>query len=439
MTVSRWTGVEVRALRTAALRETQEEFAEHTGYVLATIRKWHRATWDLPVRGRSAEALDTILRALDDEQRARYDAEVAAVRKATPGGTVVVSPPSSALGLYEWEVDSAVKRREFGKMATAVALTAPVWSFGEHIGPADAQRLLDGVDELEARDQLIGGGTLVRSALEKLAHAKHTLDNTTYTTATGNAFASATGQLAVLVGWLAYDSDLHPVARRCYADALALASEADDEHLIVHTCLYAANQSIALARLGEGRPHHALKLIDRARTLVRGRPPGRIHALIAGREAQAQGVLGDRKEFERAIATAWRELEHAIDYEPLEECPQWLRFVAHSEIRGHEARGYADTGEIRKGIDLLDASARKERGTRNAANDRAWAAATYARSGDVCAAVAVGTTVLDELENVASYRTLRVLEPVRRTEHPAAEEFRERFDALVGATRRETA
>ncbi|MEV0367878.1 hypothetical protein [Nocardia fusca] len=67
MTVSRWTGVEVRALRTAALRETQEEFAEHTGYVLATIRKWHRATWGLPVRGRSAEALDTILRALDDE------------------------------------------------------------------------------------------------------------------------------------------------------------------------------------------------------------------------------------------------------------------------------------------------------------------------------------------------------------------------------------
>ncbi len=439
MTVSRWTSMEVRALRVAALRETQEEFAERAGYMLPTIKKWHRATWDKPVRGRSAEALDTMLRELDDEQRARFDTETAAVGGPIPRGAEVVGRPGMALGTYAWEVDSDVRRREFGKLATAVTASAVGWSCGDHIGAADAQRLLAAVDELYERDQQMGGGALVQFALEQLAYAKHTLDTASYDTAAGNAFASAAGHLAVLAGWLAYDSDLHQVARRCYADALALASEAGDEDLIAQICLCAANQSIVLARSGQSSPYHALKLIDRARTLAHGRPPGRIHALIAGREASARGLLGDRIGFGRAVATAWREVEHAICYEPLEECPQLLRFVTPAEIRGLEARGYGEIGEIRKSIELLDASASEEAGTRNAVNDRAHAAVAHVRMGDIQSALALGTAVLTELENVTSGRTLRVLDPVRTVDHPAAEEFRDRFAALENATRKESA
>ncbi|MEU7767005.1 hypothetical protein AB0B25_17985 [Nocardia sp. NPDC049190] len=423
----------------AALRETQEEFAERAGYMLPTIKKWHRATWDKPVRGRSAEALDTMLRELDDDQRARFDAEIAAVCNPVSRSGEAVNQPSMALGMYAWEVDSDVRRREFGKLATAVAVSAVGWPFRDHIGPADAQRLLAAVDELEEQDQQIGGGALVQFTLEQLAHAKHTLDTASYDTEAGNTFASATGHLAVLAGWLAFDSDLHQVARRCFADALALASETGNEDLVAHTCLFAANQSIALSRTAQGSAHHALKLIDRARTLMRGRPPGRIHALIAAREVQAQGLLGDRMGFGRAIATAWREMEHALDYEPLEECPQWLRFVTPAEIRGHEARGYGEIGEIRKSIELLDAAAAEEKGTRNAVNDRAHAAAAHARMGDIPAALALGTAVLSELENVTSGRTLRVLAPIRTSDHPAAEEFRERFVAVEAATGKEIA
>lgn len=97
MTVSRWTSTEVRALRSAALRETQEEFAERAGYTLATIKKWHRATWDKPVRGRSAEVLDTMLRALDDDRRARFDAETAVVgRPVSRGAETVGGVPAVA-------------------------------------------------------------------------------------------------------------------------------------------------------------------------------------------------------------------------------------------------------------------------------------------------------------------------------------------------------
>ncbi|MEU4310992.1 hypothetical protein [Nocardia sp. NPDC024068] len=436
MIVSRWTSVEVKALRIAALRETQEEFAERAGYGLPTIKKWHQATRDKPVRGRSAEALDTMLRDLDSEQCARYQAEIAS-NGPVPSGAEVVRQPGMALGMYAWEVDSDVRRREFGKLATAVTVSAVGWPFGDRIRPADAQRLMAAVDELGEQDQRIGGGALVQVALRQLAHAKHTLDTASYDTRTGNTFAAATGHLAVLAGWLAYDSDLHPVARRCYADALALASEAGDDDLIAHTCVYAANQSIALARAGRGSPHHALKLIDRARTLMRGRPPSRIHALIAAREAQAQGLLGDRVGFGRAIATAWREMEQAISYEPIEQCPQKLRFVTPAEIRGHEAIGYGAVGELRKSIELLDASAAEERGTRNAVNDRAHAAVAHAQLGDLSMALEVGAGVLAELENVTSGRTLRVLEPLRATVHPGADDFNDRFAALEGATRKE--
>src|SRR5690606_17771740 len=112
MAVSRWSSTEVRALRVAALRETQEEFAERAGYSLATSKKWHRATWDKPVRARSAETLDTMLRDLGTDQRARFDAEIAVVSDPVKGSVETEGRPGMALGMYAWEVDSDVRRRE---------------------------------------------------------------------------------------------------------------------------------------------------------------------------------------------------------------------------------------------------------------------------------------------------------------------------------------
>ncbi|WP_280421153.1 hypothetical protein [Nocardia carnea] len=329
-----------------------------------------------------------------------------------------------------------MKRREFGKLAAAAgAVMAVGWEFGERVGMADVRRLLAGVDALEAQDQTSGSGELVAFAVEQLARAKHTLDTGSYDGPTGDAFASATGQLAVLTGWLAYDSGMQPLARRCYTDALALATEAGDEDLTACACLYAANQSIALTRAERGGgAHHALKLIDRARSLMRGRAPGRIHALIAVREAQTRGLVGDRDGFGRAIATAWREIEHARQYEPVEACPQWLRFVTDSEIRGHEARGWHDVGESARALTLFDTAIGEEAGNRNAAQLQAWAAATYADIGDTSTAIDMGSPVLDRLETIASSRTLDVLRPVRSAADTAAgTEFRDRFDALAAS------
>ncbi|MEV4239808.1 MULTISPECIES: hypothetical protein [unclassified Nocardia] len=443
MIVTNWTGVEVKALRIAALRLTQEAFAEQLGYQPVTVRKWERSLDNRPVRGKSAQDLDSELVRLNDDQAARFWAAVTEARSAVsvhPGvyeADALSDRPGGSLGVYAWEVDGDVKRREFSKLAaaTGAAMVLDSWDLNrERIGMSDARRLLDRVDQLVCEDQRAGGAPLVSCAVEGLARAKHQLETCGFDSAAGDAFASATGELAVMTGWLAFDADMHPLARRCFSDAMALASQADDPDLTAHTCLYAANQSIALTQMGQASPHHALKLVDRARDLMRGRPPGRIHALIAIRQAQAVGLLGDRNAFGRAIATAWREVDQAVEHEPIEECPAWLRFVGHAEVRGHEARGYGRVGNLAKAVDLLEAAVSDQASVRNSVNARAWLASARAATGDFPGALAEAMPVIQHLGNaVSSPRTVKVLVPVRRATATLSigAEFGQRFDALT--------
>ncbi|WP_253798461.1 hypothetical protein [Nocardia amikacinitolerans] len=382
--------------------------------------------------------MDSELARLSDEQAERFWVALAEKPDSGhPGDGAVSVRHASAPGIYSWEVDDDMRRREFGKLA-AVAGTAMMldpWDVsGDRLGMTDVRRLLDAVDVLEREDQRAGGAQLVSIAFEQLAHAKNRLETGAFDTSTGNAFTSAVGEMAVLTGWLAFDAEIHPLARRCYSDAMALASESDNADLMAHTCLYAANQSIALSRNGKASPHHALKLVDRARDLTRGRPPGRIHALVAIRQAQALALLGDRTGFQRAITTAWRELDQAAEHEPIAECPGWLRFVNDGEVRAHEARGFGRVGEVAKAVDLLEAAVGEHNGTRNGVNDRAWLASARAAAGDLNGALTEALPVLDHLAGtVSSPRTLKVLEPVRHATAALSDgsEFRERFDALT--------
>lgn len=88
MMVNRWTGVEVRALRDQALRRTQEEFADKTGFSVRAIGNWERAGHAVTLRGRYAEAMDTLYRGLDDVQRERFWAALPERRILQAGLTI---------------------------------------------------------------------------------------------------------------------------------------------------------------------------------------------------------------------------------------------------------------------------------------------------------------------------------------------------------------
>ncbi|RDI48237.1 hypothetical protein [Nocardia mexicana] len=446
MIVSTWTRIEVRALRDVALRMTQEEFAETLGFKVETIQKWEGRTTTIerPVRGRSAEALDTALAKLDGRQGERFRA---AVNEARAGAaTVVVSRRTEAAwrinldsGGHDIErgAEDEVKRREFGILVgTALVAVGSDSAVGiTRIGMDDARMLGERVVELAQRDQVIGGITLVQHALGQLEVAKRLLETCSFDDRAGRAFMTAAGELATLAGWLAHDADLNSVARRCYADAFALANQAGDENLTVHVCLNAAHQSIALSRNGNGNPHRALGLLSRARDLTRGQPPGRVHALIATREALAQSVLGERVEFGRAIATAWRELDFALEHESLDEAPGWLRFVNSNEVRSSEARAHGDLGDPARSAGMFATSAVEAMTPRNSACYRALWSTSLIKVGDVKEAVAQGLPVLAEVERkeISSTRVLRFLEPVRNALGDDPDnEFVNRFDTLQG-------
>src|SRR5205823_4970877 len=100
--------------------------------------------------------------------------------------------------------------------------------------------------------------------------------------------------------------------------------------LTAHTCLNMAMQVIYSSRHGYGSPHYALALITRASDLTHRLPSGRMHSLVAAREAVVHAALGDRTGFTRAITRAWREMDRAAEHESITDCPVWLRFMTHT-------------------------------------------------------------------------------------------------------------
>jgi hypothetical protein len=284
------------------------------------------------------------------------------------------------------------------------------------------------VDQLYERDQMVGGAALARGALRQFYRAQRMLGESDYGERTGQQLMTAAGELAVCVGWLAYDAGNQDLARRLYTEAMTLADEADDSTLAIQVREKMALQAVQLARNGAPAiARQALRLTGRAAEVARRDPEPRVHALLAAREAIACAVLGDDRGYRQAITRAWREADRG----PGPGDPVWLRFVTCSEISVAEAKGQMYLGAPHTAVQLYEQSlAGDSLSPRNRVNYRAQLAAALAATGDNRAAISEGLAVLPTLEaDVASPRTLRELAPVREAAEQAGdEEFRARYD-----------
>lgn len=424
--VETWTGADARLLRRVGLRLSLREFAEKTGVSDRTLSKWEQGDGARRPRSHYQAVLDTVLEQAEPAERERFMRAVAR-RDVSRVGAIV-------------EHGAGVDRREFNKTVFAVggALSLPGWVGtlpaivdAKTIGMAQVDALRAAADQIWEQDQHAGGGALLTEAAHGLAQAKAMLDTATYSADVGTALMAATGDLAMCAGWLAYDADRKDLACQWHSDALALATEAGDDDLAVHALQTSA--LLAMSPSGSGSPSRAMQLSERSRIIARNIQSSRLHALIASRTAIAHAAVGDRTNFERAIGTAWREVEHAEGHEPMTETPPWLRFVVPAEVRHHEARGRAYLGDHDEAAAVYRTCAEEQADLRNATNYRAALAATLARSGDTSAAITEGVTVLTSLEGtVSSWRTLRQLEPIlaAATTHRDGEEFHMRYHKL---------
>ncbi len=327
-----------------------------------------------------------------------------------------------------------MNRRQFGTGLTGLAASAGLSQIQipAKVDSAHMRYLHASVDELYTKDQSVGGGALARDGLRLYHRARRMLDEADYSETTGHQLMSTTGELAVCVGWLAYDSGDQSLSRQLYSEARLLADQSGDHPLAIHAMTQMSLQSAYLAQLEghSGRAREAVRLSERATELARHDPSHRLHALLASREAIAHATARDHQGFRVAITRAWREVDRDLTHEN----PTWLQFVNSSEIAVQEARGRLILGDTSGAVVLYRKSLNATLSDRNHAIYRAHLAAALAASGDIRGALEEGTAVLAALEHhgIVSQRIISTLQPVRRAaarDHQG-DYFRAQYDEI---------
>lgn len=309
-----------------------------------------------------------------------------------------------------------MNRRQFGGGLVGLAAAANLSQvqIPAKVDSAHVRYLHSSAKKLYTKDQNVGGGALTRDGLRLYHRARRMLDEADYSEETGRQLMSAAGELAVCVGWLAYDGGEQALSRELYSEARLLADQSGDDGLAIRAMEKMSLQSaVHFARKERlpGSAREAVRLSERATELARHDPSPQLHSLLAAREATAHAAAGDRQGFTVAIARAWRQVDRGF----AENAPVWLRFVNSSEIAVQEARGRLFLGDSAAASTLYRRSLEATLSDRNSANYRAQLAASLAASGDVTSAVTEGMIVLSALEGgITSPRTLAVLQPVRR-------------------------
>jgi transcriptional regulator with XRE-family HTH domain len=192
-----------------------------------------------------------------------------------------------------------MNRRRFGGglVGLAAATGMSQVQVPTKVDPARVRYLHSSMEKLYTKDQILGGGALARDGLRLYHRARGTLDEADYSEATGRQLMSVAGELAVCVGWLAYDADDQRLARELYSEACLLADQSGDDGLAMHAMQLMSLQSVHLAREGvlPGGARDAVRLSERATELARHDPSPQLHALLASRETTAHAVAGDNR------------------------------------------------------------------------------------------------------------------------------------------------
>jgi len=210
-------------------------------------------------------------------------------------------------------------------------------SAGPRLPASAPERLRESV-ALFRRWDMRGGGGLRRKAvigqlngLTDLLRDEHPGDVRT-------ALLGITAELALLAGWMSYDTGLQPGAQKYMVLALHAAKECDDAPLGANVLGVMARQMIHY-ELAED----ALDLIHLAQYGSRDTGGPALQAMLFALEGRAYATQGDPERCRRALDLADQAL---ADARPGLE-PDWIRYFGRAELlceSGHAYRDLAYTG-----------------------------------------------------------------------------------------------
>jgi hypothetical protein len=319
--VTSWTGAHADALR-QSMRMTNESFAEYLGVAVRTVAYWRKRPEMVPGVA-NQEILDAALERAPDRAKAQFAVllgQVAGDAPAEPPEEHFEIPGTGLLG------KSASASPEFGDSAYLLSVHS-------HI------------KEIVALDNRFGAADLIRLSTRFFNGLHDHLGAGTYDPRIERDLHSAAGELAEVVGWLAYDAEAHNLARRMNQEALYFTRLAGDTEMELLTL-----QNSSMHAGAQGRPREALQI---ARSVLEGsyRLSPRLKALFLTRKARALAQGGDESALQMFSEIRSLYLDGVSDGDPA-----WAWWIDDRELAWHEAMAQRDLGLESRAIDHFERS-----------------------------------------------------------------------------------
>lgn len=350
MIVSKWTRKEIKALRKAALRQTQERFSEFAEYSVCSIGKWENAASGFCLTGKAAAKMDELLRGLDPDQLARFTDALnseSSTQAVTMGDSLDTgnahhrhTDAVSEQDLPARDGADSVNRQNFvhlliGSLTgaalnrTPLAATSTAASSGTHIGLSDVARLRRQSIRLAMEDHRVGGELSAPDAIARLAVATSHAHATFGRDSVRRAYLAALAEFADTTAGVCFDAGLHREAEAAFAQSVNYAVEAEDIAMRAKALTGLANLAVH-----ENRSEEALTYAEMA--LVRSDLlPARLRAVVYTRHARALGAIGHARGPECVAAVQRAEDVYSVDDD---RTPPWLEYYDHAHLRRDKGR-----------------------------------------------------------------------------------------------------
>jgi hypothetical protein len=396
--VETWTGGRADALR-QALRMGNETYAEHLGVAVRTVANWRTKPQTVLQHG-NQEILDTALERSSDRAKALFAQMV--------GGT---GQPDESPG-------------HAPRVGVSVRATA-----SPEFGNSDYLLSVRGyIAEIVDLDNRFGAGELVSLSRRFFRTLHDQLGAGTYDTRLERDLHAAAGELAEVVGWLAYDAEAHDLCRRMNQESLYFTRMAGDKTVELLTL-----QNSSMHAAAQGHPREALQI---ARSVLEGdyRLSSRVRALFLTRKARALAQCGDESSLGLLPEIRTLFLDGVSDADPA-----WAWWVDERELAWHEAMVLRDLGHPGRAVEQFERSvmATPADEIRSQYLHRAYLLQAQVENGTWDAAEQTVKQLIPLSREVASPRTVVLLRAIpgqmaRRAKAPAAlQEQVTRLDAAL--------
>lgn len=395
--IATWSGGRADLLR-QAFRMTNESYAAYLSVSVRTVANW-RGNPDVIPRLAIQDILDAALERAPDRVKAQF-----------------------ALLIGEAETCN----QEPGHVETFEA-SLNAASNADIEGSELLESMNSHIHEIVALDNRFGGADLLRLSTRFFWNLRDQLGTGRYDPRIERDLHSAAGELAEVVGWLAYDAEAHDLCRRMNQESLYFTRLADDKTVELLTL-----QNSSMHAAAEGRPREALYI---ARSVLEGsyKLSPRVKALFLMRKARALAQGGD----ERALALL-PEIRDLYLNGISDTDPAWAWWIDDRELAWHEAMVERDLGLADQAIDHFEQSvmATPSDEIRSQYLHRAYLLQSQVDNGTWDAAERTARQLVPLAREVASTRTAVILRSIsgQLAKHSTVPpSFQEQFSALRAA------